>query len=112
MSAPSREIVPSVGSIIRLIMRRVVVLPQPEGPTRTVIERSGMSKDSWSTATVPSGYRLVTESIRIKTPNTLRVWQNLPVLGHGRRPLGAESRPRVLRELGGIRLGMTGRGRY
>ncbi len=51
MSAPSREIVPSLGSIIRLIMRRVVVLPQPEGPTRTVIARSGMSKDSWSTAT-------------------------------------------------------------
>src|SRR5690606_1146255 len=72
MSWPSRRMVPSVGSTIRLIMRRVVVLPQPEGPTRTVIERSGISSDSRSTATVPSGYRFVTESIRIKTPNALR----------------------------------------
>ncbi len=67
-----------MGSTILLIIRSVVVLPQPEGPTRTVIERSGISSDSRSTATVPSGYRLVTESIRIKTPNTLRVWQKLP----------------------------------
>jgi hypothetical protein len=59
-------------------MRRVVVFPQPDGPTRTVIERSGISNESRSTATVPSGYRLVTESIRIKTPNTLRVWLKLP----------------------------------
>ncbi|GAA2675043.1 hypothetical protein GCM10010095_26350 [Streptomyces anthocyanicus] len=67
-----------MGSTILLIIRRVVVLPQPEGPTNTVIARSGISSDSRSTATVPSGYRLVTESIRIKTPNTLRVWQKLP----------------------------------
>lgn len=77
-SSPSSRIVPSVGSTILLIIRRVVVLPQPEGPTSTVIARSGISSDSRSTATVPSGYRLVTESIRIKTPNTLRVWQKLP----------------------------------
>ena len=73
MSLPSRRIVPSLGSTIRLIMRRVVVLPQPDGPTRTVIERSGISRESRSTATVPSGYRLVTDSIRIKAPETLRV---------------------------------------
>lgn len=74
MSAPSIRMVPSLGSIIRLIIRRVVVFPQPDGPTRTVMERSGISSDSRSTATVPSGYRLVTESMRIKTPQTLRVW--------------------------------------
>ena len=79
---------PSVGSTIRLIMRRVVVLPQPEGPTRTVIERSGISSESRSTATVPSGYRLVTESIRIKAPNTLRVWQKLSAFGQSGRPSG------------------------
>ncbi|GGW64441.1 hypothetical protein GCM10010503_47040 [Streptomyces lucensis JCM 4490] len=64
---------PSLGSTIRLIIRRVVVLPQPEGPTRTVIARSGMSSDNRSTATVPSGYRFVTESIRIKTPKPFGV---------------------------------------
>ena len=72
-SLPSMETEPDEGSTIRLIMRSVVVLPHPEGPTRTVIERSGISSDSRSTATVPSGYRFVTESIRIKTPNALRV---------------------------------------
>ena len=37
MSLPSNRIVPLVGSIMRLIMRSEVVLPQPEGPTKTVI---------------------------------------------------------------------------
>lgn len=80
---------PSLGSTIRLIMRRVVVFPQPEGPTRTVIERSGISRESRSTATVPSGYLLVTESIRIKAPNTPRIWQTLPIFGHGRTSVQA-----------------------
>lgn len=38
MSSPSTRMVPLLGSIMRLIMRSVVVLPQPEGPTRTVME--------------------------------------------------------------------------
>src|SRR5882757_3473968 len=67
MSAPSSRIRPLLGSTIRLIIRSVVVFPQPDGPTRTVIEPSGMSSDSSSTATVPSGYLLVTDSMRIKT---------------------------------------------
>lgn len=79
---------PSLGSIIRLIMRSVVVLPQPDGPTKTVIERSGISSDRLSTATVPSGYRFVTESIRIKTPNTLRIWQVLPAPATVARAVG------------------------
>ena len=37
VSWSSSQIVPEVGSIIRLTIRSVVVLPQPEGPTRTVI---------------------------------------------------------------------------
>ena len=37
VSVSSSQIVPSVGSIIRLIIRSDVVLPQPDGPTRTVI---------------------------------------------------------------------------
>src|SRR4051812_49324740 len=62
MSSPSIEIVPDVGSIVRLIIRRLVVLPQPDGPTNTVICPVGSSRDSLSTATVPSGKALVTSS--------------------------------------------------
>ena len=56
---------PDVGSIIRLIIRRDVVLPHPDGPTSTVIWPDGASSDRSSTATVPSGYLLVTLSNRI-----------------------------------------------
>ncbi len=56
---------PLVGSISRLIMRRVVVLPQPEGPTSTQISPSGTSRVRWSTATAPDSYCLVTPSRRI-----------------------------------------------
>ena len=44
-----------VGSIIRLTIRRLVVFPQPEGPTSTVIWPVGAVRVSSSTATVPSG---------------------------------------------------------
>src|SRR3954470_19296886 len=60
MSLPSTEITPSLGSIIRLIIRRDVVLPQPDGPTKTVILPASTLRSSESTATVPSGKRLVT----------------------------------------------------
>src|SRR5699024_1829468 len=59
-SSPSMVTVPEVGSIIRLIIRRVVVLPHPDGPTRTVIARSGAVRSRSSTATAPPGNRLVT----------------------------------------------------
>src|SRR5215213_9363851 len=61
-SRPSTVMVPLVASIMRLIIRRVVVLPQPDGPTRTVRSPSGTSKETLSTAVVPSGKRLVTDS--------------------------------------------------
>ena len=65
MSWPSTVIVPQVGSIIRLIIRSDVVLPQPDGPTNTVILPVGTLRVSSSTATVPSGNCLVTSSNRI-----------------------------------------------
>ena len=40
---------PSVISTIRLAIRIAVVLPQPEGPTRTQISPAGTSRLSWST---------------------------------------------------------------
>src|SRR6185369_11423093 len=61
-SLPSTVSVPDVGSIIRLIIRIDVVLPQPDGPTKTVSVPSGTSSVRSSTATVPSGYFLVTFS--------------------------------------------------
>ena len=60
VSLSSSQIRPEVGSIIRLIIRSDVVLPQPEGPTKTVIWPEGASRSSDSTATVPSGYFLPT----------------------------------------------------
>ena len=38
--------VPDVGSIIRLIIRIDVVLPQPDGPTKTVSVPAGTSRFS------------------------------------------------------------------
>ncbi len=54
-SRSSMAIRPDVGSVIRLIIRSVVVLPQPEVPTRTVIVPEGISNERSPTATVPSG---------------------------------------------------------
>ncbi len=61
----SSQIVPEVGSIMRLIMRKEVVLPQPDGPTSTVICPEGATRLRPFTAMVPSPYRLTTESNRI-----------------------------------------------
>src|SRR5260221_4786388 len=49
----------------RLIIRRIVVLPHPDGPTRTQTSPSGTSRLSSSTATSPPGYCLRTDSSRI-----------------------------------------------
>src|SRR5579875_3187964 len=66
-SAPSTITVPEVGSIIRLIIRIDVVLPQPDGPTKTVSAPRGTSRVRLSTATVASPYTLVTLSKLIKS---------------------------------------------
>ena len=55
VSLPSISTAPPVGSIIRLIIRSEVVLPQPDGPTNTVILPVGISIVRSSTAGVPSG---------------------------------------------------------
>src|ERR1700687_4891258 len=61
-SLPSTVSLPDVASIIRLIIRMDVVLPHPDGPTNTASVPLGTSRVSLSTATVPSGYSLVTSS--------------------------------------------------
>ena len=52
MSTPSTVIVPAVGSISRLIIRSVVVLPQPDGPISTTISPRGTSRSRGRTAGV------------------------------------------------------------
>ena len=59
-SLPPTVMVPEVGSTIRLIMRREVVLPQPDGPTNTVMEPWSMDMLNPSTAGCPLWYCLVT----------------------------------------------------
>src|SRR6476659_2761595 len=65
MSSPSTRIRPPDGSMRRLIIRRIVVLPQPDGPTRTQTSPSGTSRLRSSTATSPLAYCLRTDSSRI-----------------------------------------------
>jgi len=44
------RMLPSLGSMSRLIIFRVVVLPQPDGPTNTTISPAGMVRFTFSTA--------------------------------------------------------------
>src|ERR671919_1500313 len=53
MSVPSTSIVPELGSTRRLIIFMVVVLPQPEGPTRTTVSPLFMSRERSPTAAGP-----------------------------------------------------------
>jgi cytosine/adenosine deaminase-related metal-dependent hydrolase len=55
-----------------------VVLPQPEGPTKTAISPSGTSRLKLSTAVVPSAKRLLTESKVIMKAPTAAVQLSLP----------------------------------
>src|SRR5882757_1039349 len=62
-STPSMSTRPEVGSISRLIIFIVVVLPQPDGPTSTTISPAGISIVTWSTAGAAwPGYCLVNSS--------------------------------------------------
>src|SRR4051794_16688135 len=65
-SLPSMKIRPWVGSTRRLIIRRVVVFPHPEGPTRTTNSPRLISIESSETAAFSwRGYRLETPSRKI-----------------------------------------------
>src|SRR3954453_22038299 len=60
-STPFTRIAPPLGSIRRLIIFSVVVLPQPDGPTSATISPSTMSKDRSPTAGAGAfGNRFVT----------------------------------------------------
>src|SRR5215471_5887790 len=57
---PPMAIAPEVGSSSPAIIRRAVVFPQPEGPTRTMNSPSAIVQVSASTAVVPFGKTFVT----------------------------------------------------
>ncbi len=46
VSRPAMVIVPDVGSMSLLIIRMVVVLPHPDGPTNTTVSPAGMVIDT------------------------------------------------------------------
>jgi hypothetical protein len=61
MSSPSILIEPDVGSMMRLIIFMVVVLPQPDGPTNMISSPGLMLIEKFSTADCGwFGYDLVT----------------------------------------------------
>src|SRR5256714_15149812 len=64
---------PLSGSMSRLIMRSVVVLPHPDGPMSTQVCSSGISSVRFSTAFEPPGNCLVTFSSSI-TALSRRTW--------------------------------------
>ncbi len=49
-SSPSSRMTPLVGSMMRLTIFIVVVLPQPDGPTSTTISPCGTTRSSSRTA--------------------------------------------------------------
>ncbi len=57
-SSPSSRMRPLVGCSKPAIMRRVVVLPQPDGPTIVKNSPGGMNRSMPSTATTPPPKRL------------------------------------------------------
>src|SRR5690606_1770893 len=70
------QISPAVGCSKPAIMRKVVVLPQPDGPKNVVKEPSSTSRSSWRTAGISTpANRLVTPLkliVGISTSQTFR----------------------------------------
>src|SRR5438128_6132955 len=70
-SRPSTSMAPEVGSISRLIIFMVVVLPQPDGPTSTTVSPSSTSSErSVTAAPLPSSTPFVTSVSEILTFDT------------------------------------------
>src|ERR1051326_3457507 len=71
-SSPSSRMLPSVGNSRPAIMRSVVVLPQPEGPSITKKVPSSTVKSARSTATKSwKAFRSCTMRICAMTPGSL-----------------------------------------
>ncbi len=64
-SAPSKAMLPSLGSTSRLIMRSSVDLPAPERPTTPTKLPGSIARDTSSTASLPPKRRLTPLMISI-----------------------------------------------
>src|SRR5665811_1221095 len=79
---PAMLISPSVGCSRPATQRRVVVLPQPEGPSRTTISPAGTAKLTPSIAGRPIANclrRSVTSSVAVMISGASRAQPSLPV---------------------------------
>ena len=98
MSVLPISIFPEVGSSNPAIIRRVVVLPQPEGPSNAKKEPSGMVSDKSSTATKSPNDLVIfvsfkspraeveasaTTSYQLLSGMQLKTQSPLPELAHG-----------------------------
>ena len=69
MSLPSNSTLPPASGNSRpAMMRSIVVLPQPEGPSSTSVSPRAMSSVAGSSACVPSANVLPQASIRTEAP--------------------------------------------
>lgn len=97
-SSPLIRMRPDVGSISRLIIRSVVVFPQPDGPIRTTIDPSSMSRLNDDTAGVaePSN-RFETFSRLMATEPIVLPFEEQPTnhCGSGARSMHLPSRDRL-----------------
>src|ERR1700760_414528 len=87
---PPIEISPPVGCSRPATQRRVVVLPQPEGPSSTTISPAGTLKLTPSMAGRPIANclrRLVTSSVAVMMPPNLSTLRLLPI-AEGLVPIG------------------------
>src|SRR6266581_7589563 len=94
---PSSRIRPSVTVSRPLIIRRIVDLPQPEGPTRTTSSPSATVRLIFRTATRPDGYVLLTPSRRSSATGNLRrdplhPWRHVRRTGIGKAAAADERR--------------------
>ena len=79
MSCPSNTIRPAVGSSSRVSSRPVVVLPQPDSPTRPSVCPAGTEKSTSSTAcTAPTRCRMMMPRVTGKCLVSPVTWSSAP----------------------------------
>src|SRR5436305_1166816 len=77
-SSPKRTRPPGSGFSSPAMMRSVVVLPQPDGPSSTTVSPASIERSSGSSAFVPSSNVLPQRCSRMRTPCALSLMTWLP----------------------------------
>src|SRR5262245_50857689 len=99
MSVPSSRILPSVGCSNPAIIRRVVVLPQPDGPS--IEKNSPLGMSTLIPATAATSPKRLTRSTRETSPAIKPPYQSSDV---GRSPSDVEGRHVADHPLAGLAL--------